>query len=300
MHLELEHGSTIFAPNETSNIFTTVTFSISTFGMLLSILALLLLITTACLFREWRKNYKNQLLIQFMIARCAYTFVRYYFDIRIMFNFVSYCKENDCIVYMDKVLMIYTEITLVGWMVVFSRQMYVSLVVVFNPKTLNIWKVSLATWFIPVIFTIIMRALYALQVGKDLIVYFFYLATVKWPALIVNAVILIMILMSLTKSTDTNFNSQANNKKLIVVMNFMLWSFCFQQVFGDVYKLVYIVFNLPTHLLVFLNICTVYHCAATLIFWVLGNANTRSMWKTKLRCATKIPLSPQSSISSTK
>lgn len=299
MHFSLDPGGTIFAPiNNTFTSLTTATFAISTVGMFLSVLALVLLIITACIFKEWRDSYKNQLLIQFMFARCLYTFVRYFYDIRTLI-FVSSCKEKHCIIYMDEVMMIYTEIVLLAWMYVFTRQMYHSLVLILNAKTPNIWKVSIATWVSPVAVTMIMYVLYmTLQDGKDFMVYFLYLTIIKWPVLIANATLLILILKSLTKTKKIDNGKRVNNTRLVVVMNFMIWSFCLQQALMDAYKLIYVNFNISSFLLLMFNIGTMYHCAVSVMFWVFGNAKTRKMWRNKLCCVGKIPLSSQSSLSS--
>ncbi|CAH2235086.1 jg7497 [Pararge aegeria aegeria] len=136
----------VLSHEQHSKLLTTFTFAVSTFGMVLSIIALVLLLLTALLFIEWRKIYKNQVLIQFMIARFLYSAVRYFYDITQLFDIrPSYFHP----IYLDAIPLAYTEMVLVTWMCIFSKLMYESFVKVFNVGTPSLLKLSLAAWLVP-------------------------------------------------------------------------------------------------------------------------------------------------------
>lgn len=282
--IELEQGSVIHSPTNGTNYITELTVVLSSFGLVLSACALLFLILTACVFAEWRKKFKNQLLIQFMLSRFMYTFIRYFFDIMAVYDL---CISADCIIYLDEITMIYTEMALIAWMFVFTKHMYSSLVTVFSLTRPSMWKVSMATWITPMIASVISFMVYRLQDGKDVLFFFIYLAVIKWPVLIANATLLIIILKSIKKKNKSRVDDNKSNARLVIVMNILISTFCFQQVFIDIYKLLHIILDLrPTPLIAF-NIGLMYHCAFSITFWVLGNVETRKLWKNRCCCCTK-------------
>lgn len=282
--VQLEQGSVVYARNDT--FLTELTMALSTIGLVLSVCALLLLIATACLFSEWRKSFKNQLLIQFMLSRFCYTFVRYLYDMMSVFEF---CIRADCVIYLNEISLIYTEAALVAWMFVFTKHMYSSLVRVFSVTKPSLWKVSMATWFTPLTISMVSFMTYRSQEGNDLLFFFIYLALFKWPVLIANAMLLIMILKSITKKNISKVNDNKSNFRLVIVMNILIWTFCFQQVFVDIYKILYIIFNLKPNLFLTYNIASMYHCAFSITFWVLGNADTRKLWSCQFLSTKKRP-----------
>ncbi|KAG6461285.1 hypothetical protein O3G_MSEX012531 [Manduca sexta] len=274
--IEIEAGSVIHPPqNET--ILTILTLVCSSIGIALSAAALLLLFLTAILYAEWRRNYKNQLLIQFMIARFLYTFVRYFYDIR---NVLNWYINNDAAIYFDMLWMFYTETTLVFWMYTFSKQMYDSLVKVFVVENKKLWKVSVIAWLMPALITIALMLLFYIYHELSYNLFFFYILFVKWPMLIANAVLIILALKSVLKNNKSGAES---NGRIVVVMIILIFMFCIQQVLIDSYKIMYILllhkYSLSSHLLLTGNILSLYHCAFSIIFWVFGNAKTRRMWR---------------------
>lgn len=279
--LEVEQGTNVLPPTNDSNLFTAFTFSLSTAGILLSATTVILLILTAILFKEWRESYKNQLLIQFMIARFIYTFVRYFYDVKRVFGF---CVRHDCIIYLDQFSMVYTEATLISWMFVFTKQMYDSLVKVFAIEKPNIIKVSLLTWILPGIVSVILYCLFYLQNDSDFQYFYMYILLVKWPVLIGTAVLLIIILRSVMK---TNKNSAGKNSRIVFVMILLICMFCVQQLILDGYKIAYVIvlyrYSLSTYVLLIGNIFLMYHCPFSIIFWVFGNAKTRLLWMQRFK-----------------
>lgn len=275
---ELDQGSVIPIAIE-NKIWMPLIFS--SVGMILCTLALLLLILTAILFVEWRSSYKNQLLIQFMLARFFYTFVRYLNDIQNIFDIYNIFEE---VVTLDVLLLIYSEMALVSWMFVFSRQMYLSLVKVFDPESVSIWKVSLCAWIVPGVLSCLLCVLYYVQKDMEAIDFVFYIIIIKWPVLIINAVLLVLVFKSVLKSNSMNTNTYRSNFRIVLVMVVMIFMFCFQQMFIDVYKLLFFYIEEISVIAASLftsNIVTMYHCAFSILFWVFGNRNTRTLWKFK-------------------
>lgn len=275
VYYELEHGSVIHPSNNETSFWTIFTLTCSSVGIALSAAALALLILTAFLFAEWRQSYKNQLLIQFMLARLFYTSVRFFSDIQHVFKM---CSTSDSLIFLDILTMIYTEMVLIAWMFVFSRQMYISLVKVFVTES-NIWKVSVCAWLVPAMISLLLHTI--LYFSRDTYTTFFilYVVLIKWPVLIANAVLLILVL----RSVLINNRNTEKNIRIVVVMIVLIFVFCFQQMLIDITKIVFIKFVernciMSTSLLIS-NILSMYHCAFSIVFWVLGNANTRKLWK---------------------
>lgn len=273
-------------PNHT--FLSTFTFALSTFGMVLSIIALVMLLLTALLFIEWRKVYKNQVLIQFMVARFFYSSVRYFYDLTSLFQLRCSCFHP---IYLDAIPLAYTEMVLVTWMCIFSKLMYESFVKIFPVGTPRLLRVSLAAWIVPGFVAAVLFIGYNLQDGRDVKFFVLYLFLLKWPVLCANGIFLILVLKNII---STNKSKTECNPRIVLVMSMLIFTFCFQQAIGDVYKLVYVTFKFKytvpyTPLVfVFINIITVYHCAFSIIFWLLANKRTRVLWGfTKEKCVEK-------------
>uniref|UniRef100_A0A2A4JT21 G-protein coupled receptors family 2 profile 2 domain-containing protein n=1 Tax=Heliothis virescens TaxID=7102 RepID=A0A2A4JT21_HELVI len=274
--LDLEHGSVIHSPKNETSFWTIFTFAWSSVGIALSAAALALLILTAVLFAEWRKNYKNQQLIQFMLARFLYTSVRFFADIQYMFQI---CAISERSVFLDILAVIYSELVLIAWMFVFSRQIYIGLVKVFTTENANIWTVSLCAWLGPAVAALLLNLLFYAGHDTNHRYLLIYILLVKWPILISNAVLLIKALRSVLKN---NMNPE-NNTKIVIVMIILIFTFCFQQMVLDICKIAFFKLTLRktviSIVLTVSNIISMYHCAFSVVFWVLGNANTRKLWR---------------------
>lgn len=275
--IEIEHGSVILASENDTSLMTIITLTFSTIGIALSGAAIVLLLLTAYLFVEWRQNYKNQLLIQFMISRFLYTVVRYLYDIN---NVFSLCVNDGCVIYLDVLAMVYTEMLLISWMFIFSRNMYESFVNILVADPSNIWRVSIPAWIVPGCASLLLHLLFKLQKNHDFLMFFVYLILFKWPVLIANAVTLSLVLKSILK---INLSKTENNKRIILVMIALIFMFCFQQLLLDTIKIVHALFvtqyTISSYILILSNIFLFYHCALSIIFWVFGNEKTRKLWK---------------------
>lgn len=268
-----------YSMDDTETTFLPIsTLTFSTIGMILSTIALVMLILTATLFSEWRRNYKNQLLTQFMIARFFYTFVRYFCDITILFEIDIHCS---CPLTLGSVTKIYTEMVLLSWMFLFSKQMYECFVRVFAVKKPNVLKLSLCGWLLPAIATIILCFCVAILNSWHFHFFFFYVIALKWPILCSNGFFLIVVLKSIL---GANKSKTESNTRIIIVMIILIFSFCFQQAFYDIYKLINFVNNfkktenyIPV-VFTFTDIISVYHCAFSIMFWLFANKETRILW----------------------
>lgn len=281
--LEFEQGTVIYPPDNVTSLLAKISLSASSLGIVLCGVSLILLALTAILFAEWRNSYKNQLLIQLILARYVYTLVRYGYDIR------QYFRLNvtvDYQIYLNHFFMVYTELTLVVWMYVYTKQMYRSLVHVFDPDQPNIWKVTITTWFLPGLVTLFIHSIYYLQNYSSFTTFILYLIIFKWPFLVLNAIMLIRILKSLVK------NKKKTNFKAIILIYILIFVFCFQQLFVDIYRVLYISYiykiRYAPHLLIASHVSALYHCVAAVMFWIFGNANTRKMWKNAILCKTPL------------
>lgn len=260
-----------------ATFLTILTFTCSTIGMVLSTIALVLLLLTALLYNEWRQNYKNQLLIQFMTARFFYTGVGYCYDIA---HFFTDDKRYFTPISLHIFPMMYTEMALMSWMFVFSKQMYDCFVRVFV-VTPSLRKVSSSAWLIPAALSILLCTCYNEQNEHDLIFFMIYLFLLKWPVLSANGILLVLVLKSIL---TTNKSKIENNRRIIIVMVVLIFTFSIQQSILDIYKLTYLIFNKDNNskctpvFFIFFNIITVYHCAFSILFWLFGNKRTRVLW----------------------
>lgn len=267
-------NSVIYGSENYTSYLTVVTLVSSSVGIGLSIFAFTLLILTAVIFAEWRQNHKNQLIIQFTLARLLYTFMRYMYDIK---NVYRLCDFN-CLVYIDVIGLMYSECALVSWMFVFSKHMNDSLVKVFNIQKTSMWKISVITWSAPGVVSSLLYVLYIQRNDRELFYFLLYLFLLKWPLLCANAIFLIQALMAIL---STNQSRTEYNMRIIIVMIVLIFVFSFQQILVDSYKIVHLLLidDCRRFFLTAINIFTIYQCAFSITFWVFGNANTRKMWR---------------------
>lgn len=280
MHLELlstvyeSECLGIFQDEPIWTLSTIIQFSIITIGMIFSTVAMIFLLATFCLFVEWRRRLKNQILTQFMIARFFYTLTRYLYDV---FNicevqiFSKFCNNF--------VLHVSTEASLIIWMFLFTKQMYYSFVKVFNVKKTSTLIVFTVAWLTPLFIAVLSCVscfLYYVKLQGEFIC--LYLLFVKWPLLIVNGVFLMMILKAIfsriSKKTDNNF-------RIVIVMVTLLFTFCVQQIIVDVHKIFYILSydkDKISNFFYFATVVAVYHCAFSIFFWLFGNKRTVELW----------------------
>uniref|UniRef100_A0A1E1WPH1 G-protein coupled receptors family 2 profile 2 domain-containing protein n=1 Tax=Pectinophora gossypiella TaxID=13191 RepID=A0A1E1WPH1_PECGO len=274
---EMDQGNVIIR-NET--YLTTLTVTMSTIGITLSASAVFIMLLTAILFEEWRRIYKNQLLMQFMISKFVFTVTRYFIDINITFNLY---EVNQLHLYVLVFLTLYTEAALVSWMFVFTKQMYNSLVKVFNVHEHNLWKVSTLAWLLPLL-PATMLYISVLMDYMKLQIYGVYVFLIKWPVLFANAYLLIQVIRSVL---STNKSNPQSNRRIIIVMIVLIFNFCIQQLFIDTFKIFLVTYinnrsDFPfvtSVIVVVYNISSLYHCAFTIFFWLFGNQQTRRLWK---------------------
>lgn len=237
-------------------------------GIVLLACTLCLLILTAGLFKEWRQNYKNQLLIQFMFSRFLYA-LRGYVSSRMHTEIITFHTIGS-------LTMIYTELALVFWMFVFSKHMYDCFVKVFKLRNPNLYLVSLCTWLLPGVITLVFYLSFCVkneQYHRNVLICLF---VVKWPVICVVFIFLILILRSILKF---NLSNSESNTRIIVVINILIFSFCIHQMFADIYRIVYKIDNATKYVVISFNILSMYHCTISILFWVFGNSKTREMWK---------------------
>lgn len=265
----------------TSSNFTVTFFIVSGVGLSLSSVAVALLILTAILFKQWRDNYKNILLLQFIISRYLYVLSRYFLEIT---AHAGRCRPSEGIfLYFNFFTLFYTELALVTWMFVFSKQMHDSLVKVFYKRTGHfLLKTSLAAWLVPA--AIVTSIILALQLIKILYIQVFiaYVFLIKWPLVFSNAILLVLVLRSVIKSNNIRNES---NKRIVIVMILMIYFFCFQQVIHDVHEIVYIVSSdtmgpqdIMFSFFITFNIFILFQCPVSTMFWLFANAETRALW----------------------
>lgn len=259
-------------------LITKITLVTSTAAIVSAAVAVLLLIFTACLFKEWRRSYKNQLLIQLILIRFTYTLLRYLHDI---LKFYANKDQLGGVVYLDKYLMIYTELTLILFMLIFTRHMYEKLVKVFD-KRRSIWKVSLGTRIVSCLTSIVVYLLFGWgSNGVTFKIFFLYLGVLKWPLLLGNAVMLFVIMKTVIKSN--RIVQHRRNLRPVCVISLLMFTLCFNQMFVDIYKLVHFFYKLPSVTLIISNTLTVFQCTFSVIFWIFGNKNTCLLWKNQYR-----------------
>lgn len=293
------YNNSLISNKENTTTLTKVTFFTSSAGVAASLMSIVLLLITAFAFVEWRRSFKNQLLIQLVLARFLYTFMRYYHDIRVLFHL---CDRYNCIKQVDWFFLIHTEIFMVCWMFVFTKHMHTSLVKVFFDKR-NIYKVTFLTLLVSYI---IAGAVYFMMFGFggrsiNLKTYLIYLLLFKWPILIWNAVMLVQILLNVLKSNNAKSKvNRRGNIRTIIVMRMLLFVLCFHQIFLDIFNICSVFFDLSSLVMVICNTTTLYQSASTTFFWIFGNDRTRQLWKNWLNgmcccCdsnSTLVPLPP--------
>lgn len=271
--------------NKTTNL-QIIAFTFSIFGFALSFAALILLISTAILFAEWRQKYKNQVLLNFMLSRLFYVAVRIIIDVSLLLEFylqASFVRRHQMLVH------VYSELALVAWMFVFTRTMYEDLITIINvPMSHRMLKTALCAWLIPLILSVLVVIVPYKQKHVTLYNYLIFLVVLKWPFLCYNGVLLAKILKSLqSKNRTLCHNRPENRTRIILTMIFLIFIFSAQQIVHDIYKFTFLVMHnnfdqrayLLKHYVVLVNIVAIYYYPISIILWVICNAHTKKLWK---------------------
>lgn len=282
---DLDQGQVIYAPENETTVVTVITLVASSSGIALSATALALLLLTALLFPEWRQSYKNQVLIQFIIARFIYVLLRYFNNVRNVFGLMAIDDEHFYLrrqMSMSYILM-YTEMSFIIWMTIFSKQIYESMVKVFHTHKGSIWKTVLLGWGVPILSAFIFNFAVFFFKNSYVEVHLVYYIFMKWPILFANAGFLYISLRTVLK---TNVRVK-NNRRITIVMVWLIYVFSIQLLFMDIYRIIHIMLHqrqvrappVVQGIYVISNIASLYQFAFSATFWVLGNAKTRQYWR---------------------
>lgn len=191
--------------------------------IVMTALELTLTILATCKLKMWRKNYRNQMLMQLSLVRL----------LKRIFTLIEFLKDKGSIP--DSLQLstlvtsaqIYTDFVTVILIVFFIKHMYDSLIVVLvKISQNNLVKVLTCAWLLPLPISIVCTAITATKVLDDWMMYLLMCAIFRWPLMFIGTLLYITILFRVLNDKIRKFarNLTIITFLLCLVMN--LYLFC--------------------------------------------------------------------------
>lgn len=261
---------------------------ISALGCSLSIIGLVIIALTAIIFQRWRSDFVHQIWINLSGAVGLMVIL---FMVVAEVDFVA-SSDNVCVVF--GIALHYSVLAVFSWMLVAAMVYYQMIVKVFESHTsddrVRILKAALFGWLIPVIPITLLLSIsnksYTQQNSSDFQHKFCYPSgSALWLAVVLPAALVVVlttyffihIMHAVQKSAKLKKHDQKKGKmfsdaKQLMVLFYqfgLIWIFGF---FSNILVVAYIFCITAT--LQGLVLC---------YFFVIGNQNTRNLWKDKIR-----------------
>lgn len=156
--------------------------------IIMTAVELLILCIATCVWLRWRRNYRNQIFIQLTFTRFAK---------RIILYLLVLCEKYPCAQSVRIVVLnlhIYIDYVMLFLVLFFIKHMYDSLVIVFvKCSPINLMKVSLCTWLIPLPISMMCTAVIVTGLLEKWFVYLLICCIVRWPLILIGTYVYITI-----------------------------------------------------------------------------------------------------------
>ncbi|XP_059054054.1 uncharacterized protein LOC131848268 [Achroia grisella] len=191
--------------------------------IVMTALELIISITAALKIQRWRRNYRNQMLMQLSLVR---------FLKRVVLT-VIYLKENNLITtgtQLDAAVLgcqTYIDFVIVILVFFFIKHMYDSLIVVLiKISQNNLYKVLICSWLLPLPIAIIFTTVVVTNVLDKWLMYLLICSIFRWPLMLIGTVLYLMILHKVLKDKIRQFARSLTviTFLLCLVINFYLFS----------------------------------------------------------------------------
>ncbi|XP_026762826.2 uncharacterized protein LOC113521491 [Galleria mellonella] len=191
--------------------------------IVMTALELIISIVAALKIQRWRRNYRNQMLMQLSIVR---------FLKRIVLVII-YLKESKIIstgIELETAILssqTYIDFVIVILVFFFIKHMYDSLIVVLvKISQNNLYKVLICSWLLPLPIAIIFTTLVVTNILNQWLMYLLICCIFKWPLMFMGTVLYLTILHKVLKDKIRQFARSLTiiTFLLCLVINFYLFS----------------------------------------------------------------------------
>lgn len=214
------------AENSTNVVQILQTKSLQTFIILeiiMTALELFIWIAAAIKVPKWRRNYRNQMLLQLSLARFIKR-VFFMFQYFATHNFFSTTSNTGIVL---SSFQIYVDLVVVTLVFVFIKHMYDSLIIVMvKLNQTNLSKILICAWLIPIPISAVWSAIIFGQVLDIWTVYFIICCFFRWPMMILGTWLYVTILYRVLSEQIRKFarSLTITTFLLCLVTNFYLFS----------------------------------------------------------------------------
>lgn len=191
--------------------------------IVMTALELLLSILAASKIARWRRNYRNQMLMQLSLVRF----------IKRILSLVEFCR-NRGIIFSSEALttmlissQIYVDFVIVILVFFFIKHMYDSLIVVLvKISQHSLVKVLACSWLLPVPISAFGTAIIVNQILDEWLVYLLMCCIIRWPLMLLGTLLYVTIIFRVFKDSIRKFASSlaVTTFLLCFVINLYLFS----------------------------------------------------------------------------
>lgn len=191
--------------------------------IVMTALELLIWAVAASRMQRWRKNYRNQMLLQLSVVR----FLKRLVFLIVFVNDKSVEPKSEEPNAFLLSLGIYIDFVIVILVFFFIKHMYDSLIVVMvKISENNLWRVVTCAWLVPIPISGVCTAIVATGLLDSWLVYLLTCCLVRWPLMLLGTVLYLTILYRVLKDKKRQF---ARGLTVItffmcVIINFYLFS----------------------------------------------------------------------------
>lgn len=186
-------------------------------------LELILTILATCKLELWRKNYRNQMLMQLSLARF----------LKRIFVLIEFLKDKGTIpdsIQLSTLLtsvQIYIDLVIVILIVFFIKHMYDSLIVVLvKISQYKLVKVLTCAWLIPLPVCILCTSIVATKVLDQWMIYLLMCAIFRWPLMFVGTALYVTILFRVLSDKIRKFARHLTVITFFLCLVMNLYLFC--------------------------------------------------------------------------
>ncbi|CAG9793855.1 unnamed protein product [Diatraea saccharalis] len=188
--------------------------------IVMTTLELIICTVAALKLNRWRKNYRNQMLMQLSVVR----FVK-----RVVFLIVYLNEKNTIYISFGvrTALEIYIDFVIVILVFFFIKHMYDSLIVVLVKISENkLWRVLMCAWLLPIPISAAYTALLINEVLDKTSLYLLVCCLFRWPLMLLGTILYLTVLFKVLKDQIRKFARSLTiiTFLLCLVINFYLFS----------------------------------------------------------------------------
>lgn len=191
--------------------------------IIMTALELIVSVLAAAKMPRWRKNYRNQMLLQLTLTRFLKRIVY-------VFQFLEYYRKIPSTPTVNNILtcfQFYIDFVIVILVFFFIKHMYNSLIIVIVKVSQNdFFKVLICSWLVPVPISTVCTVLIAAQVTEKSFIYLLMSCIFRWPLILVGTGLYLVIVYRVLADKIRQFASSLAMVTflLCLILNIYLFS----------------------------------------------------------------------------